>query len=248
MNLFSTMRRAAARPIVFVHVPKTAGTAVTRYLSQGSATSVAPPFVGDYSIYTGSTHRWSLIAGHFTYARMRELVPQGDFFTFLREPVARAISLYRSWKDPSKMTAQWRSVMTDEEVRLFDWVYRTSLEEFVLSDHPHVVRGLSNNMTTFLSSDGTADAASALRNLQSKFVTFGIQEEFDESLRRMRHTWPYLGPYRLQSASENRSQIEIGDVTTTALRRIEELNSVDIEFYDAARSLFHSRTAGLRAA
>ena len=88
-----------------------------------------------------------------------------------------------------------RELIEGQITKIYYGYTRASLEEFVMSEHPHVVRGLSNNMTTFLSADGTADAASALRTLQSNFVTFGIQEEFDESLRYMRQSWPRLGPY-----------------------------------------------------
>lgn len=248
---FAGMRSTTRRPIVFVHVPKTAGTAVTTYLNQacGSPKRVAPPFVGDYSIYTGQTHRWSLFAGHFSFCEMQNLLPNADFFTFLRDPVARAISLYRSWRDPAKMTHMWREVLTESQVRLFEWIYTTSLEEFVMSDHPHVRGALSNNMTCYLSSDGTADAASALHNLKTRFVTFGIQESFDESIQRMRSVWPWLGPYRLQqSACENRSTVETGAVTAAVRRRLEELNVADLEFYDAAKSLFHHRLSSRNAA
>ena len=247
---FSGMGSTTRQPIVFVHVPKTAGTAVTTYLGQarGSRQRVAPPFVGDYSIYTGQTHRWSLIAGHFSFCQMQNLMPNADFFTFLRDPVARAISLYRSWADPSKMTPQWRDVLTESQVRFFEWIYTASLEEFVMSDDPQVLGSLSNNMTCYLSSDGTADAASALHNLKTRFVTFGIQESFDDSIRHMRSVWPWLGPYRVKSASdENRSQIQVGAVTAAMRRRLEELNAADLEVYDAAKSLFHQRLAYRRA-
>jgi hypothetical protein len=248
---FAGMRSTTKRPIVFVHVPKTAGTAVTHYLtrSSGPDNRVAPPFLGDYSIYKGQTDRWSLIAGHFYFSKMRNLVPNADFFTFLRDPVARAISLYRSWRDPSKMTPMWRDVLTPSQVRLFEWVYTASLEEFVMSDDPAVVANLSNNMTLLLSSDGTADAASALHNLKTRFVTFGIQESFDESIQRMRSVWPWLGPYRLQQTEcENRSTVETGAVTVAVRRRLEELNVADLEFYSAAKSLFHQRLSSRNAA
>lgn len=248
---FAGMRSTTRRPIVFVHVPKTAGTAVTHYLMQrcGPENRIAQPFVGDYSIYNGRMDRWSLIAGHFHFCEMQNLVPNADFFTFLREPVSRAISVYRSWRDPSKMHPMWRNILTESQVRLFEWVYTASLEEFVMSDHPHVRGALSNAMTCYLSSDGTADAASALHNLQTRFATFGIQESFDESIQRMRAVWPWLGPYRLQrSDCENRSTVETGAVTAAVRRRLEELNVADLEFYDAAKSLFHHRLSSRNAA
>lgn len=236
------MPRPAKPPIVFVHVPKTAGSAVTNYLSQHcrSAEEVAPVFVGDYSVFS-RTDRWSLIAGHFTFSRIFWLVPHGSFITFLRDPVDRAISQFKSWRDPKKMTPEWRSVMNAEERRLFDWIYGASLEEFVSSDHPAIRRALSNSMTTFLSSCGTADLASALANLRSRFVFFGIQERFAESILLLGSAFPWLGPYRLLPAKENRSRLVVGDITPAIRSRILSLNETDLALYHAATELFEER-------
>lgn len=232
------------QPIVFVHVPKTAGQAVTRFLSQHcpSATSVAPPFVGNYSMFT-RPGRWSVIAGHFTYSRMRHLVPQGHFITFLRDPVARAVSQFKSWKDPAKMTPEWRSVMSRDEQRLFAWIYEASFAEFVANDHPAIVRALSNSMATFLSSDGTADAHSAFDNLRTRFTAFGIQERFDDSIQILRSACPWLGPYRVPPVAENRSRVVVDEITPATRRRIEDLNDADLPLYREATALFQERVA-----
>jgi len=232
------------QPIVFVHVPKTAGQSVTHYLKQHcpSADSLAPPFVGDYSIFS-RLDRWSVIAGHFTYSRMRQLVPQGHFITFLRDPIARAVSQFKSWKDPAKMTSEWRSVMSRDEQRLFAWIYEASFAEFVANDHPAIVRALSNAMATFLSSDGTANADSALDNLRTRFTAFGIQEQFDDSIQILRLACPWLGPLGVPHVAENRSRVIVDEIMPATRRRIENLNDADLPLYREATALFQERVA-----
>jgi len=58
-------------PIVFIHVPKSAGTAFARYLQQncGAPEKAMLAFYGDYSIYDGVTDV-PLIAAHAHFVRM----------------------------------------------------------------------------------------------------------------------------------------------------------------------------------
>ena len=199
-----------------------------------------PNFFGDYSIYFRQGPL-SLIAGHFTFSRIRLLFPHSSFITFLRDPIARTISQFRSWKDPAKMTREWMAAMGHEEKKLFEWIYSASLEEFVRSDHPAIRKAVSNPMTKFLSSDGTADVSSALTNLRKRFATFGIQEEFDESIRLLQSACPWLGPYSLSPTAENHSRIAVDAITPAIRRRIASLNAADIVLYDEARALFRDR-------
>ncbi len=233
-----------APPVVFIHIPKTAGTAVTNYFASqcGGTGDLPPPFVGDYSIYAGESSRYPFIAGHFAYWKMRAVVPHGQFVTFLRHPIERAISLYRSWKDPSNLTDHWRKVMDPERLRLFEWIHRSSLEEVVKSGHPFVVGEMSNCLTEYLSTDGSADRESAFTNLRDRFVAFGLQEEFARSLAWFRKVVAWLGPYRLPTAQENRARIPREPVSDTVIRCLERLTEVDLELYEAASRLFAERT------
>ena len=231
-------------PVVFIHIPKTAGTAITNYLAAqcGQKNALPPPFVGDYSIYAGMANRYPFIAGHFAYSKMRTIVPHGRFVTFLRHPIERAMSLYRSWKDPSNLTAHWRQVLDRERLQFFEWVHRSSFEEVVKSGHPFVVSEMSNCLTEYLSTDGSADQNSAYTNLRDHFVAFGLQEEFGRSLAWFREVVAWLGPYGLPYAQENRSQIPRERVSDDVLGVLERLAEVDLDFYETASRLFAERT------
>lgn len=250
----SIMPPILSPPVVFVHVPKTAGSAVSHYLRRhcSSAREIAPVFVGDYSIYA-QPDRWSVIAGHFTFSRMSGLVPHGRFITFLRDPVARAVSQFKSWHDPAKMTPEWWTIMTADERKLFEWIYDASFEEFVTSDHPAIRKALSNPMTAFLSSSGMGDdVESALTNLRNRFAFFGIRERFAESIGLLRSAFPWLGPYQLPRSAENHSRIVVGEITPATHSRLVSLNDADLALYEAATSLFaermHATKTSLRCA
>ncbi|QDL90969.1 hypothetical protein FDP22_03690 [Paroceanicella profunda] len=104
----------AEQPLVFVHVPKTAGTSLRDGLAE-----VLPPdsVVCDYGSDSAITHpalrdqpgpderrevmerlRPAVISGHFTLVRYASLVPPTRMFTMLRAPEAHAVSqfLHRS--------------------------------------------------------------------------------------------------------------------------------------------------------
>src|SRR4051812_45298060 len=90
------------KPAIFLHIPKTAGTTVMTILRQqyGSGLHQVPADVaarGGHDLDTLTPERLAkiqLLAGHVSYG-IHELLP-GDrpYFTFLRDPVDQALSLY----------------------------------------------------------------------------------------------------------------------------------------------------------
>ena len=143
------------QPLVFVHIPKTAGTAFFRYLAANmpSRDHVSPPFIRDYDKIEWRNPAFKLFSGHFLFRAVRPLVPHGHFVTFLRRPAARIASLYRSWSDPQKLPPgdPWRNEMTAEELADIEFVQRASLDELISTDRPNLVAGMADRQTFMLS-------------------------------------------------------------------------------------------------
>ena len=139
---------AADVPLVFMHVPKTAGTALTQAL----CASLSPRnfisgfdrvFFGDFrrfdtidpelqrSIYLepGSLPaNADFVSGHISYSTLRQSYPHAQYFTVLREPVSRLLSFWLYWRS-----------QTQAQLRVWgDWARcvernRGPLSEFLLS-------------------------------------------------------------------------------------------------------------------
>lgn len=100
------------RPLYFLHIPKTAGTAFTEYLDAGfSRNQILPhrtwnqvfqsmPDVAverSPALLAGA----SLVRGHFGASALRELPSRSSIVTVLREPVDRVVSQYNHMRrDP----------------------------------------------------------------------------------------------------------------------------------------------------
>ena len=114
-------------------------------------------------------------------------------------------------------------------------------------------RELSNFQTKTLLGDETFDlpqdeestlARRAARVLEKEIDCFGIVEEFERSLVLFRHMlgWNRWPVYRTLNA-RNRSKPMAFD--EDHVRRIRELNRVDLQVYENAVSLFHRRISGM---
>ena len=114
--------RMAELPLVFMHIPKTAGTAVTAALSA----SLSPRhFVSGFdrvlfgefngfdtidpalrqSIYLESKNlpaNGNFVSGHISFSTLRHVYPVAQYFTVLREPVSRLLSFWLYWRSQTE--------------------------------------------------------------------------------------------------------------------------------------------------
>src|SRR5262249_30041152 len=93
---------SSSRPILFRHIPKTAGTSVMERLSRtvGPARSVRlgkgiTDSAEDLAAFIGTKRA---LSGHFSFASIQPHVADVTCCTVLREPVARVSSLYEFWR------------------------------------------------------------------------------------------------------------------------------------------------------
>lgn len=242
-----SMQPSRGWPLAFVHINKTAGTTFSHYLNQHfeSPEAIAPPYLGDMSQVDVNHQRRELFWGHFTYAMFRERRQDAWFITFLRDPVERVISQYKSLHNPKNLSGPWEAVLSPEHLRAMKFAHEATLDEFVQTEDPFLLGHLLDLQTAFLSSFRDRNhpqyVASALFNLERRFLFFGIVEEFEASIRLFQHQLSSSLEYRAEKHLKNVSPAGPIVLHPRTLNRIRELVEYDQVVYDHALSLMRER-------
>ena len=221
--------------MIFVHLPKTAGTTLNRLMEYEyrpfEMWTVDPYFIhwSNAKLRTLSPRRLAKIKvfkGHMNFG-LHEMLPQPcTYVTVLREPVDRAISTYY-FMSTYILHPMYR------KIKRAGW----TLEDFVTK----VPRG--NIQCKYLANldwDETVTpetCARAKENMEKYFSVVGITERFKETLAllKIRFGWK-LAFYT--SFNRTRKRPEKIEVPQSTLDIIREYNRFDIELYEHGKKLF----------
>lgn len=235
-------------PVVFYHLPKTAGTTLNGVLRQNYKPDEMVECGADTYAFLAELETWPverrarirLLQGHFPYG-VHELLPQPALtFTMLRDPVDRVVSYYaHARRDPHHY--------------LYNLIHDNhwSLGELLDSG---VALMMNDGQTRLLSAIwGEASfgeisdemLALALNNLRSMSAV-GLTEQFDASLRLFQYHfgWRDIRYVRVNvSAGPRRA----GDLSPETCDKIRAYNRQDQALYEEAQRQFRQRTreAGL---
>jgi hypothetical protein len=226
--------------LIFLHIPKTAGTTLSRIIEKQY------PGRAVYTTRTEGGHARSLedfkaldpsqrneircLKGHIPFGMHAYLRQPCVYITLLREPVDRIIShYYFVLKNP-------RHYLHKQVIE-----GHMTLDDYVSSG---ISTELSNGQTRMLADrddeSPSAMLGSAKKNLCDHFAVVGLTESFDESLLLMKH---HLGWRRVYYARENvtpgrplKSQI-----SRSTVHLIEQANEADLKLYAFAREQFEKK-------
>jgi hypothetical protein len=223
--------------IAFLHIPKTAGTTLNSILAdqyspeqfhevmmRGMSWLVPGPTVVPRPLIS-----FSKLRRHFDLSIRNALPADARFFTFLRDPVERAISHYyhyrRQTADPIHPLAMRSS--------LAEWVGGSGLVEM---DNGQT-RRLAGEMNLPCGRVTPRMLDRAKSNLARHFAVVGLTERFEESLILLRRTfdWP-VHRFVFRNVGENRPRRS--EVDEDTLNAIEDRNRFDADLYRFAAGLF----------
>ena len=240
--------QAPTRPLIFLHIPKTAGTSMMELLGRNFATGEVlritdihrPAADLQAEVEDALAANCRLISGHFSFEAIAALQDQVLPFTMLRDPVARVVSLYRFWRiqEPhhvSGAAAQFACALAKS----------LSFDAFLACEHPLIVSATRDEMCKALCA-GRADEAEqpdgASLFLQAKAtldtIPFGLVERMRESLQLLSHR---LGVQLIEPIRLNRTDMADFEPPTCEQREIIIRNNLgDMALYDHARRYFNN--------
>lgn len=236
--------------IIFLHIPKTAGsslrTIVYRQYSNETVFQFYDPLDNHRKSRDELVERLKtgkpplrLIIGHMGFGIHKYLDGPFSYFTMLRDPIERTISTYYYIRHYSShpLNAQARC---------------QSLDEFVGS-----YETIDNNMTRFLSQVKLQSQLSqqqiippgqctremldcAKQNLKQYFKVVGLVERFDESLLLFKQAFGWHNIF-YKKMNVNKKRLQRQNIPAATLHKIERANELDLELYQYSKSMFDTQ-------
>jgi hypothetical protein len=234
-------RKEQAKPIIFLHVAKTAGSSFREELAERFQPSenvfvdfskIELPMDGEKyaSILNGNLQelndrrmaRCRMVSGHFTYSQIvaKQNLAQGRLVTFIRHPISRLVSFYK-----------YHCSSAHPDNAAFEKNYPT-FRHFV--QDPDNTNGICRQLTPGIVSNGTDAAEWIKRN----YYWVGIQENYVASVKLL---FAMSGMRFSPRHSIRVSDSSYTDVDADDIRLAEQLNTVDLEMYNSLAESFSPR-------
>ena len=219
--------------LIFLHIPKTAGTTLNRII-EWQYSPFAIFTMDPYRIRATAERfkqlpearrrRLRVVRGHLFYG-IHEFLPQGaTYITMLRDPVARVLSAYyfvlRRPLNPLHRKLKKERLRVEDCLRLFP--DRQNLQ----------CRFIAGVADPTISDERLLDLAK--ENLTKSFSVVGICERFEESLILISKIFGWEVPfYKNQKVAKSRPMVE-----PKLVDLIREHNRLDDELYEFGKKLF----------
>jgi hypothetical protein len=241
--------------LIFLHIPKTAGTTVSVVLKgwysphelfhiRSGEHSAAPRFSTNFgpethfrSLLSDERAQYRCIMGHTKFG-LHEVVPgRAKYFTLLRNPLERYISQVAQY---NRMIRGGEFGPESQPVSLYEFRSLKSLQ--FTNPQTRWLTGLSGEK--FLRRDDSSLLQQAKDNVDQWFSVVGVVEQIEMSLAVLAYNCGRTMPsIKRENSSTERPSIE--DFTASQLQEFEENNRLDKELWQFASERLQLQAANL---
>jgi hypothetical protein len=244
MNHRSVERMPPHTALIFIHIPKAAGTTLHEIVSRQFPREATFTIDGAHvrrsieefkGLPQEERERIRCLKGHMPFGLHSHFPVPATYITLLRDPVERIISHYYY------VLRQPKHYLHDEVARknmTLDEYVRSGLSPELTNGQTRLVSGIEKVDSVAGTEPVTADVLQAAKtNLHHYFAAVGLSEKFDESLLLFRRLFGWRNIFYLpQNVTEGRPLRQ--QITTDALGAIQSNNRFDLELYDFAKQRF----------
>ena len=239
--------------MIFIHIPKTAGTSFFDALSQHVPEGAIAPY-SDEQVVTTLSHSdptqrridlssYRLLRTHATFSIDNAIEGDISYVTMLRDPVKRVLSLYKFVKyvpNSSPMHTDVKDMTLDDFLDYQHGRHTTNRQVRALAGD---LGGTPIDPYQPLTDGAYLDAA--LANL-NRFAFVGLVEEYTLSLYLLAYTfgWPPIQQKKTLNVTPPTPSEPIPEDT---MRRLRERVALDYALYDAAQQRFHTQADAMFA-
>jgi hypothetical protein len=223
--------------VIFLHLPKTAGTTLNRLIEWeyplSEIYSVDPVFfewsaARLHKLSSERLRRTRMFKGHMVFGLHKVLPQPATYITVLRDPVDRVISAYYFMRSYKLHPLYWK-------LRLQNY----TLDDFVRRSRRDNVQSKIIAGAVYEEPCTREIVERAKYNLRHHFSVVGLSARLEESLAlmKLRFGWK-LSSY--SSFNVTRSRPKKRDLPEATLDLIHQKNAFDIELYECAQEIFES--------
>jgi hypothetical protein len=232
----------AQKTIIFLHIPKAAGTTLSRVFLANyrrDETFTIDGVRGEEStkqfidMSADEKRKIRLLQGHMVFGLHKHLVSPFSYITILRNPIDRVVShYYYVLREPKHYLY---NEVVSRRMNLQDYV-GSGISTELNNDQVRLIAGIDDQIPFGCCT--RTNLEQAIGNLRKYFEVVGISERFDESLLLLKKKlgWHGMPLYRKTNVTKGRPRID--QITRKGLKTIEKMNELDMELYEYAGQCF----------
>jgi hypothetical protein len=232
------------RNLIFLHVPKAAGTTLHSILEKhyppaNQITIFDPEQAAKILSQAPREQREAirLLKGHVAFGPHEHLIGATTYITLLRDPVDRIISHYYYVK--RSPTHYLYNTVAGQNMSLQDYA-SSKLTDELDNGQLRLLAGVLNEQHVAIGACDTRLLNAAKDNIERHFALAGLTDRFDESLALMaiQLGWDWTPSYRNLNVTEGRPRK--GQIDDATRRVVEQANSLDCKLYAWAKQRFEA--------